>query len=84
MPNIKSAIKRTKTNAVRHEANIQQKSSMRTAIKRFETAVQNDSDNKTELLSSAVKQLDKAAQKGLIHKNNADRQKSRLTKKLNA
>ncbi|MFB1080607.1 30S ribosomal protein S20 [Jeotgalibacillus sp. JSM ZJ347] len=84
MPNIKSAIKRTKTNAARNEANIQQKSTMRTAIKRFETAVQNDSDNKTELLAGAVKQLDKAAQKGLIHKNNADRQKSRLTKKLNA
>ncbi|TFD92347.1 MULTISPECIES: 30S ribosomal protein S20 [Jeotgalibacillus] len=84
MPNIKSAIKRTKTNAVRNEANVQQKSAMRTAVKRFETAVQNNAENKNELLSTAVKQLDKAAQKGLIHKNNAARQKSRLMRKLNA
>ncbi|TDL34485.1 30S ribosomal protein S20 [Jeotgalibacillus sp. S-D1] len=84
MPNIKSAIKRTKTSEARKAKNIQQKSAMRTAVKRFETAAETNADNKTELLSSAVKQVDKAAQKGLIHKNNADRKKASLMKKANA
>ncbi|MDG5470871.1 30S ribosomal protein S20 [Jeotgalibacillus sp. ET6] len=84
MPNIKSAIKRTKTSEARKAKNIQQKSAMRTAVKRFETAANENAENKTELLSSAVKQLDKAAQKGLIHKNNADRKKASLMKKANA
>ncbi|KIL44467.1 30S ribosomal protein S20 [Jeotgalibacillus soli] len=84
MPNIKSAIKRVKTSEAAKAKNIQQKSAMRTAVKRFETAVETNAENKAELLSSAVKQLDKAAQKGLIHKNNADRKKANLTKKANA
>ncbi|PPA71470.1 30S ribosomal protein S20 [Jeotgalibacillus proteolyticus] len=84
MPNIKSAIKRTKTSEARNVQNTQQKSAMRTAVKRFEAAVETNADNKNELLSSAVKQLDKAAQKGLIHKNNADRKKASLMKKANA
>ncbi|MEI5905776.1 30S ribosomal protein S20 [Bacillus spongiae] len=84
MPNIKSAIKRVKTSEARQAQNATVKSSMRTAVKKFEAAVVNNESNKTELLSDAVKQLDKAAQKGLIHKNTADRTKSRLMKKVNA
>lgn len=84
MPNIKSAIKRTKTIQERTERNNQQTSAMRTAVKKFETAVANNEENAKELFAQASKNLDKAAAKGLIHKNAADRKKSRLLKKLNA
>ncbi|WP_100331632.1 30S ribosomal protein S20 [Bacillus xiapuensis] len=84
MPNIKSAIKRVKTTQDRTEQNIRVKSAMRTAVKKFETAVANNEDNAKALLSDAVSRLDKAAAKGLIHKNAASRTKGRLMKKLNA
>lgn len=83
MPNIKSAIKRVKTSEERNAQNSAQKSTMRTAVKKFEAAVVNNDDNAKTLLATAVKQLDKAASNGLIHKNAANRQKARLMKKLN-
>ncbi|MGG3450939.1 MULTISPECIES: 30S ribosomal protein S20 [Bacillaceae] len=82
MPNIKSAIKRTKTAQTRTARNAHAKSTMRSAVKKFETAVANNDDNVKELLVEAVSKVDKAAAKGLIHKNAANRQKSRLMKKL--
>ncbi|MCI2254480.1 MULTISPECIES: 30S ribosomal protein S20 [Domibacillus] len=82
MPNIKSAIKRTKTAQIRSARNTQAKSAMRSAVKKFETAAANNDENAKELLVQAVSKLDKAAAKGLIHKNAANRQKSRLMKKL--
>lgn len=84
MPNIKSAIKRVKTAESRTERNTRVKSSMRTAVKKYETAVANNEDNAKELLTEAISNLDKAAAKGLIHKNTASRTKGRLMKKLNA
>ncbi|MCY9669430.1 30S ribosomal protein S20 [Paenibacillus alginolyticus] len=78
MPNIKSAIKRVKVSEKRRLRNASQKSALRTAVKAFETAVT------PEALVIASKKLDKAASKGLIHKNAANRKKSRLAKKLNA
>ncbi|WP_102691270.1 30S ribosomal protein S20 [Rummeliibacillus pycnus] len=81
MPNIKSAIKRVKTNASANAQNAQVKSAMRTAVKKAETALVAKDENAKELLSVAVKSLDKAASKGLIHKNAASRQKARLMKK---
>lgn len=78
MPNIKSAIKRVKVSEKRRLRNASQKSALRTAVKAFETAVS------PEGLINASKKLDKAASKGLIHKNAANRKKSRLAKKLNA
>jgi small subunit ribosomal protein S20 len=78
MPNIKSAIKRVKVSEKRRLRNASQKSALRTAVKAFETAVS------PEALIIASKKLDKAASKGLIHKNAANRKKSRLAKKLNA
>ncbi|MGM7635678.1 30S ribosomal protein S20 [Bacillaceae bacterium SAS-127] len=84
MPNIKSAIKRVKTTEKRTEQNSQVKSAMRTAVKKFEVAVANNEDNAKVLLTEAVSRLDKAAAKGLIHKNTANRTKGRLMKKLNA
>ncbi|MED4934473.1 30S ribosomal protein S20 [Heyndrickxia coagulans] len=84
MPNIKSAIKRVKVNEKNHAQNKAAKSAMRTAVKKFEAAVENNDGNAKELLVDAVKRLDKAASKGLIHKNAASRKKSRLMKKLSA
>ncbi|PTX64837.1 SSU ribosomal protein S20P [Melghirimyces profundicolus] len=85
MPNIKSAIKRTKTSAKRREQRMAQKSAMRTSIKRFLTAVDNGEKEKAgELLREAKRKLDKGVTKGLLHKNKAARQKSRLEQKYNA
>ena len=84
MPNIKSAIKRVKINEKRRSANAQKKSAMRTAVKNFEAlAAKKDIAAATEAFQLASKKLDNAAGKGLIHKNVAARQKSRLAKKLN-
>ncbi|MRX06132.1 30S ribosomal protein S20 [Staphylococcus aureus] len=76
MANIKSAIKRVKTTEKAEARNISQKSAMRTAVKNAKTAVSNNADNKNELVSLAVKLVDKAAQSNLIHSNKADRIKS--------
>ncbi|AUS87595.1 30S ribosomal protein S20 [Lysinibacillus sp. HST-98] len=81
MPNIKSAIKRVKVNEKANIANSQAKSAMRTTVKKAENAVAANAENKQELLQAAFKSLDKAASKGLIHKNAAARKKSRLAKK---
>lgn len=71
-----------KKNEARNAQNASVKASMRTAIKKFETAVENNEGDKQQLYTVAVKKLDKAVSKGLIHKNTSNRQKSRLTKKL--
>lgn len=85
MANIKSAIKRAKTNEVRRARNAAQKSAMRTSLKKFITAV--EAQNKEEaavLLKEATRSLDKAVTKGIIHKNAAARKKSRLVNKYQA
>ncbi|ASS91980.1 MAG: 30S ribosomal protein S20 [Bacillaceae bacterium] len=85
MANIKSAIKRMKTNETRRARNTSMKSAMRTAIKKFEAYVVNkDVEQAKEAFKVAAKKIDKAASKGIIHKNAAARFKSRLAKKLNS
>lgn len=85
MPNIKSAIKRVKKSESNRQHNVQIKSAMRTAIKSFNTKVEeNDAEGAKAAFLSAAKKVDKAANKGLIHKNKAAREKSRLSKKLNS
>lgn len=85
MPNIKSAIKRVKVSEKRRLQNASQKSALRTAVKSAESALNNQNvESAKDLLVVASKKLDKAASKGLIHKNAANRKKSRLAKKLNA
>ena len=81
MPNIKSAIKRVKVADKANAANSQAKSAMRTTVKKAEQALATGADNAQELVVAASKALDKAASKGLIHKNAAARKKSRLAKK---
>lgn len=84
MANIKSAIKRIKVNDKKRVANGSQKAAMRTAIKQVEKLVEaKDAEKAQEALKESIKLIDKAVQKGIIHKNNGDRQKSRLMKKVN-
>jgi len=82
MPNIKSAIKRVSTNNAANKRNSAQKTAMRTAIKKFEAAIANNADNAQELYKTASSAIDRAKTKGLIHKNNASRNKARLASKL--
>ncbi|AQY51201.1 30S ribosomal protein S20 [Listeria weihenstephanensis FSL R9-0317] len=82
MPNIKSAIKRVRTTETRNSRNTSQRTAMRTAVKKFEQAAENNAENAKELYVEASKKLDSAVSKGLLHKNNAARNKSRLAKKL--
>jgi len=84
MPNIKSAKKRVITSAKKRDNNTVITSSMKTAIKKFEKAVkENDKQLAEENLKVATKRIDKAVTSGLVHKNKAAREKSRLTKKKN-
>ncbi|KAF1296901.1 30S ribosomal protein S20 [Enterococcus sp. JM4C] len=82
MPNIESAIKRVRTNETANAKNSSQSSSMRTAIKKFEEAVAAGAENVDALYKEASKAIDMAESKGLIHKNKANRDKSRLSKKI--
>ncbi|MDE7193413.1 MAG: 30S ribosomal protein S20 [Oscillospiraceae bacterium] len=79
MPNIKSAKKRVLVSRTRTEANKAAKSTLRTAIKK---ARAEGAD--AAVVKAAVVTVDKAAGKGLIHKNKAARLKSQLAKKANA
>ena len=84
MPNIKSQVKRVKTNEKRRQFNASYKASMRTAIKNVEVAIENKNvEPAKEAYNTANKKLDKAVAKGICHKNFAARQKSRLSKKIN-
>lgn len=84
MPNIKSAMKRVKIGRERTLKNASARSALRTAIKRFEEALASANvDNARLALVKAIRALDKAAAKGLIHKNMASRKKSRITQKFN-
>ena len=86
MPNIKSAIKRVRVNERRHKRNRAVKSAVRTYIRTAERSVLSgavDADATRAAVAKALKELDAAASKGVIHKNNAARRKSRLMKKLN-
>ncbi|AHF09188.1 MULTISPECIES: 30S ribosomal protein S20 [Dehalobacter] len=84
MPNIKSAIKRVQLSKLQNAKNTAARSSLRTAIRRFEEVVNNNPENAVEALQKASRALDKAAAKGLIHKNKAARKKSRMAKKFQA
>jgi small subunit ribosomal protein S20 len=81
MPNIKSAIKRVQISKLQNERNSAARSALKTTIRRFEEAIANNSENAAEALQKASRALDKAAAKGLIHKNKAARKKSRMFKK---
>jgi small subunit ribosomal protein S20 len=81
--NIKSQIKRNKQNEKAHMRNKATKSALRTHVRKFREAVEaGNVDEATEALRVASRQLDKAASKGVIHKNQAANRKSAIAKRL--
>jgi small subunit ribosomal protein S20 len=82
--NIKSQAKRNRTNERRRMRNKSVKSSLHTATRAFrEAAEAGDKDKAAELAKSACRKLDKAASKGVIHKNQAANRKAALALALN-
>ncbi len=85
MPNIKSAKKRVKVTRTKTLQNKMFRSQMKTEIKKYEAAVAaGDLAAAQELYKVAVKKIDMAASKGIIHKNTAAHKKSAFTKALNS
>ena len=85
MPNIKSAIKRVSVIEKKTARNNMIKTGYRTAVKKFEKAVEEANvEEATKLFAEATKKIDQACTKGVIVKNTASRKKSNLAKKLNA
>ena len=83
MPNIKSAKKRVLVNQTKAQRNKSTNSALKTAIKKANAAIEANSDDKQVLVNAAVKKIDQACAKGLLHKNNAARKKSALVVRLN-
>ncbi len=82
MPNIKSAIKRVRVTRKKNLRNRMIKTAMRTSLKKFDVATAAGSADQ-QLLNATAASIDKAVSKGVIHKNAANRKKSRLAKRLN-
>ena len=81
MPNIKSAIKRVKVTEKKNLRNRMLKSAMRTTVKKYEAAAAEGSAD-AAMLSLTASAIDKAAAKGVISKNAANRKKARMAKRL--
>ena len=84
MANIKSQIKRNRQNETRRLRNKAVRSEVKTRVKSAVTAATSGAENADQALRTAVKRIDKAATKKVIHKNAAARRKSRLMRRLNA
>ncbi|WP_368486287.1 30S ribosomal protein S20 [Spiroplasma sp. DGKH1] len=83
MANIKSQVKRIKTNEKANLANKSFKSSIKTAIKKANLAIAEKQENANDLVNSAVSLIDKAVTKGIYHANKAARMKSKLMIRVN-
>ena len=84
MPNIKSAKKRVLIAKVNNERNKMAKSALKTTLKKFEAAVaEGNKEQADSAYTAAVKSIDQAVKKGIIHKNNAARKKSSIALKMN-
>lgn len=84
MPNIKSAKKRVRVIETKTAQDRALKSNLKTVIKKAEAAIANAAEDREAVVKLAVKKIDQASAKGLLHKNNAARKKSSLANKLNA
>ena len=85
MANIKSSMKRVQIGRVRNERNKANRTALRSILKKFDAAVA--AGNREEAVSTykdAVKTVDRAVSKGLLHKNNAAHKKSRMAIKVNS
>lgn len=83
MPNIKSAKKRVIVNENNAKRNKSIRSELRTSIKKADAAIADNASDKEAAVKLAVKKIDSATTKGILHKNNAARKKSALVKRLN-
>jgi len=84
MPNHKSAKKRMRQNERRRVINRSSRAKLRTSIKKLRAALEgNDAKESSSLLPATVSEIDKAVQKGVLHRNAAARNKSRLTARVN-
>ena len=85
MANIKSQIKRNRQNEKRRLRNKSVKSSLKTAVRKFNEATQGgDVESAAALMRDASRKLDKAVSKGVIHKNQAANRKSAIAKRLDS
>ena len=82
MANIKSQIKRNRQNEARRLRNKAARSEIKTRVKTAVAAVESGADTGADAVRLAVKRLDKAAAKGIIHKNQAANRKSSLMKRV--
>jgi small subunit ribosomal protein S20 len=83
--NIKSQIKRNRQNEAARERNKSVRSALKTSVRRFNEALEaGNTDEAKALANEATKKLDKAASKGVIHKNQAANRKSAIAKKAAA
>ncbi|MBE6769326.1 MAG: 30S ribosomal protein S20 [Ruminococcaceae bacterium] len=83
MPNIKSAKKRVLVSEANNLRNRAYRSALHTALKKADAAVSANAENAGEVVKAAVKKIDQAASKGILHKNTAARKKSALVCRLN-
>ena len=84
MANIKSQIKRNRQNEARRQRNKATRSELKTRRRNAENAARNGDEAAVELHRVAVKRIDQAAAKGVIHKNKASNLKRKLAKRVNA
>ncbi len=84
MANTSSAIKRIRSNERKRQRNILVRSKVRTAVKKARSVVAERAEGGADAVKTAISELDRAASKGVMHKNSVARRKSRLMKKLNA
>ncbi len=82
MANIKSAKKKAKQAIKHHEANIQKKSKLRTYVKKVRSLAAEGSDKAVKILPEAYSVIDKSVKTNIIHKNKANRLKSKLAKTI--
>ena len=85
MANIKSSKKRNATNELQRQRNVAVKSRMKTSVKQAMTAIEaKDAEKAKSLLLDALSEIDRAASKGMIHRNSASRKKSTLQRAAGA
>jgi small subunit ribosomal protein S20 len=83
MPNIKSAKKRVLVSEANYQRNKAYRSALKTAIKKADAAIDSNAADAKETVKVAVKKLDQAAAKGILHRNAVARKKSQLVTRLN-
>jgi small subunit ribosomal protein S20 len=84
MPNIKSSAKRDQIGKARNARNRARRTALRTNLKKFEAALaEGNRENAMAAFKLAVKTVDRAVSRGILHKNNAAHKKSRMAKKMN-